>query len=148
MAKANKTKTTPATTVEAPAANPFASLAQQVTAAPAAPAVAPKVHTVNANGAALKAANHVATFKGTKAVAAGGTVYQLTGLPYKPQPGHVNATQWACVQAAIEANGGNPVTAAQVAEQFAAAGLAAGLASSFMAYRAKGNKPNLTPVTM
>jgi hypothetical protein len=150
MATAKKGTATPkvAAATVAAAATPFAGLVAAVTAAPAAaPAAAPKVHNVNANGSILKAANHVAAFKGTKAVAAGGNTYQLTGLPYTPAAGHVNGTQWACVTAAIQANGGNAVTVAQVAQQFTAAGLAAGLAAGFMAYRAKGAKPNLQVVT-
>lgn len=143
MSKA--TKATKATTAT-PAANPMAALIQAVTLAPAAPAAPAKVHSVNANGAVLKAANHVATFKGTKAIPQGGTSYTLTGLPYSPQAGHVNATQWAAVQQALSANGGQ-ATLAQIAEQFTAAGLAAGLAQGFVTYRCKGAKPNLQPVS-
>ena len=131
----------------APAANPLAQLVQAVTAAPAAPAAQPKVHVINANGVILKAAHHVATAKGTKAIPQGGTQYQLTGLPYNPSAGHVNGTQWACVTAAITANGGNPVTVAQVAVQYSAAGLNPGTAAAFIKYRASGAKPNLMPVT-
>jgi hypothetical protein len=94
----------------------------------------------------LKAANHVATFKGTKAVGTGGTSYQLTGTPYTPAQGHVNATQWQAVTNAIAANGGQ-ATIAQIAAEFTALGLAGGLATSFVPYRAKGNKPNLQAVT-
>ena len=120
----------------------MAILAATVTAAPvAAPVV--KVHSINANGTIYKAANHVAAFKGGRPVAAGGTSYRLTGTPYSPAAGHVNALQWAAVQAALAANGGNPVTVAQVAAQYPA-GIAAGNAAGFLAYRAKGAKPNLT----
>ena len=97
-------------------------------------------------GNPVKAANHVATFKGTKAVTAGGTSYQLTGLPYNPAAGHINAKQWQAVTNAIAANGGQ-ATIAQIATEFVALGLAGGLATSFVPYRAKGNKPNLQAVT-
>ena len=143
MATKSKTPKSTAPTVAAPTvavANPFA----QLITAPTAPTVpAPKVHSINLNGNVVKAANHVATFKGTRAVVAGGVTYSLTGIAYTPAQGHVNATQWQAVQLAITENGGNPVTVAQVAAQFTALGLSAGLAQGFMAYRAKGAKPNL-----
>lgn len=138
MAKAKSPKVAPV------AVSPMAALAATITAAPvAAPAV--KVHSVTANGTEYKAANHVAAFKGSRPVAAGGTSYKLTGTPYNPSAGHVNALQWAAVQAALAANGGNPVTVAQVAAQYPA-GIAAGNAAGFLAYRAKGAKPNLEMV--
>ena len=94
----------------------------------------------------MQAANHVATFKGTRPVAQGGTSYKLTGLAYTPAPGHVNAVQWQAVQAAMAANGGS-ATVAQVAQAFTSVGLAAGLATGFVTYRAKGAKPNLEKVS-
>lgn len=124
-----------------PAVSPLAILAATVTATPAA-TPAPKVHSVTSAGAVYKAANHVAAFKGTRPVAAGGTTYKLTGTPYAPAAGHVNALQWQAVQAALAANNGKPVTVAQVAACYPA-GIAAGNAAGFLAYRAKGAKPNL-----
>lgn len=130
---------TPVAVIEAPVvANPFAALVAEPTA-PTAPA---KVHSITLGAETLKAANHVATFKGTRPVVQGGVSYTTTGLPYNPAPGHVNATQWAAVQAALAANGG-AATVAQVAAAFTAAGLAAGLAAPFIKYRASGAKPNL-----
>lgn len=139
--KAKSPKTTAATvsapvvTITVPAvANPFAALV----AAPTAPAKAPLVHALAVGGATLVAANHVATFKGTKAATTGGTSYTLgaTAHKYNPNAGHVNAVQWQAVQAALAANGGT-ANVGQIAAAFAAAGLSAGLAASFAAYRAK-----------
>ena len=141
MATKQTKSTKSATTTTTTTGNPFAALA-----APAAPAAPVKVHTLTAGNATLTAAHHVATFKGARPVAVGGTTYQLTGLAYNPNASHVNAMQWQAVQAAFTANDGNPVTVAQVAAQFTALGLAAGLANGFMAYRCKGGKPNLAPV--
>ena len=120
-------------------ANPFEGLL----AAPAAP-VAPvaKVHALTIGAATYVTANHVAIYKGTRPVAVGGATYQLTGLPYNPAPGHINALQWQAVIDAIDANDGEPVTVAQVAAQYPA-GIAAGNAAGFLAYRAKGAKPNV-----
>ena len=127
-------------------ANPFAALVAGPTA-PAAgvTATVAKVHALAIGNKTLKAANHVATFKGTKQVAVGGVSYTLTGTAYAPQAGHVNAVQWQAVQAAMAANGGQ-ATVAQIAQCFAAAGLPAGLATGFVVYRAKGAKPNLKQV--
>lgn len=131
---------TPVVEVEAVevAANPFAGLL----AVPVAPVAPAKVHAVAVGGETYVAANHVATYKGTRPVAVGGATYQLTGLPYNPTAGHVNALQWQAVLDAIEANDGEPVTVAQVAAQYPA-GIAAGNAAGFLAYRAKGAKPNV-----
>lgn len=127
----------------------MATKARTPKAAPApaaAPAAAPaKVHVIATANGPVKAANHVATFKGTRPVAAGGVSYQLTTLPYNPAAGHVNALQWQATVQAIAANGGQ-ATVAQVAQAFAAMGLAPGLATGFLAYRTKGNKPNLAIV--
>ena len=141
-AKAPKATTAPAATT--PAANPFTALVAPATA-PAATALAPKVHSLQVGATTYKAANHVATFKGTKAVTLGGVSYTLTGNVYNPAAGHINAAQWAAVTQAIKDNGGQ-ATVGQIAAAFTAAGLAAGLANGFVAYRAKGNKPNLKQV--
>ena len=141
---ATKVKTPKAAPVAAPVAapaNPFSGLL----VAPVAPVAPAKVHAVAVGGANYVAANHVATYKGTRPVAVGGATYTLTGLPYNPTAGHVNALQWQAVLAAIAANGGNPVTVAQVAAQYPA-GIAAGNAAGFLAYRAKGAKPNVAIV--
>jgi hypothetical protein len=121
-------------------ASPLPTVATPVVATPVA-----KVHALQVGAATVVAANHVATFKGTRPVAQGGTTYSLTGNGYNPAQGHVNALQWAAVTKAIATNGGS-ATVAQVAAEFAASGLAPGLASGFVTYRAKGARPNLAPV--
>lgn len=122
--------------VAAPVANPMAQLVAAVTAPVAAPV--PKVHSLAVGATSYVAANHVATFKGSRPVNAtiAAHSYTLGGKAYAPAANHINAVQWQAVQAAIAANGGS-ATVAQIAAQFATLGLAAGLASGFVAYRAK-----------
>lgn len=133
------TKAAPAVQAPAaPAANPMAAVAATLAAAPAAPAAPAKVHELAVAGQVLKAANHVATFKGVKGVPANMAqhTYTIGAKAYAPAQGHVNAAQWQAVTTAIKAHGGK-ATVQQISAAFADAGLPAGLAASFVAYRAK-----------
>jgi len=141
--KTPKTPKTTAPTVSTPVgqvtvpATPFSGLVQT----PATPtATAPKVHAITVAGTTYTAANHVATLKGTKGIAANAaaTTYTLgaTGAKYSPAAGSYNFAQWQAVLAALAANGGN-ATLAQIAAAFTVAGLQAGHAGQFVPYRAK-----------
>jgi hypothetical protein len=141
MAKAKTPKAQ--TTVEIPSdvettstvesTSPFAALL----AAPAAPVAPAKVHALQVGDVTYRTANHVATFKGVRGVPANmaGTSYKL-GKPYAPVLGRLTTLQWQATVQAIVENGGS-ATVAQVAQAFAANGMAAGLAPGFVAYRAK-----------
>jgi len=131
---------TPAAAPAAPAAPAaLANMAATLAATPAA-APAPKVHMLQVAGAALKAAHHVATAKGIKGmpanIAAQAYTLGASAGKYAPSAGHVNAVQWAAVQSAIAAGGGQ-ATGAAIAAAFQAAGLQPALAAGFVAYRTK-----------